>query len=68
MEVKVDSPTHNNATQMSYLTLDLVLNSKIYIPSDDDESARMSETSASTNKTSLPRILQGKQDHVQIQK
>ena len=37
MGVQVDSPTSNNATQMSDLTLDFVLNSPIDIPSDDDE-------------------------------
>ena len=52
MEVQIDSLTRNNATQMSDLTLDLVLNSSIYIPNDDDESMRMSRTSVSTNKTS----------------
>ena len=52
MEVQVDSPTKNNATQMSDLTLDLVLNSTIDIHSDDNESTRMSVTSVSKNKTS----------------
>ena len=52
MEVQVDIPTNNNATQMSDLTLDLVLNSPIDIPIDDYESTRMSDTSVSTKKTS----------------
>ena len=52
MEVQVNSPTKNNATQMSELSLYLVLNSPIDIPSDDYESTRMSGTSISTNKTS----------------
>ena len=51
MEVQVDSPTRNNATHISYLTFDSVLNSTIDIPSDDNESTRMSSTSVSTNKT-----------------
>ena len=52
MEVQVDSPTKNNATQMSDITLDSVLNSPIYIPSDDNESTGMSGTSVSKNKKS----------------
>ena len=52
MEVQVDTPTKNNATQMSDLTLDSVLNSPIYIAIDDNESTRMSGTSVSKNKTS----------------
>ena len=53
MEVQVDSPTKNNATQMSDLTLDSVLNSPIDINSDDDESTRMSGAYVSKNKTSI---------------
>ena len=45
MEVQVDIPTKNNATQMSGLTLDSLLNSPIYKPIDDDESTIMSGTS-----------------------
>ena len=52
MEVQVDSPTRNNATQISDLILDSVLNSPIYIPSGDDELMIMSGTSVSTNKKS----------------
>ena len=51
MEVQVDSPTRNNATHISDLTFDSVLNSTMDIPSDDNESTRMSSTSVSTNKT-----------------
>ena len=47
--MQVDRRTKKNATQMSDLTLDLVLNSPIYIPIDDDEWTRINGTSLSTN-------------------
>ena len=50
--MQVDSPTKNNTTQMSDLTLDLVLKIPIDIPIDDGESTIISGTSVSTNKTS----------------
>ena len=52
MEVQVDFPAKNNATQMSDLTLDSVLNITIDINIDDDESTRMSGTYVSKNKKS----------------
>ena len=60
MEVQVDIPTKNNATQISDLTFDLVFNIKIYISSDDDESMIISDTYVSTNKTSTTTNNTGK--------
>ena len=59
-EVQLDIPKRNNATQMSDLTLDSLLNSPIDIPSDNGESTRMSGTSISTNKISTTTNATGK--------
>ena len=52
MDVQIDRPKKINATQMSDLTMDSALNCTVNIPSDDDDSTRMSAASVSTSKTS----------------
>ena len=52
MDVQIDRPEKINATQMSDLTMDSALNCTVNIPSDDDDSTRMSAASVSTSKTS----------------
>lgn len=55
MEVQADNFIKSNSTQMSNLTLDSPLNCPIDIPSDDEESTGMSDTSVSTNKTLMAK-------------
>ena len=52
MDVQIDRPEKINSTQLSDLTIDSALNLTVNLPSDDDDSTRMSATSVSTSKTS----------------